>query len=355
METVVPPPADAELQLLTRWGDPFERSRSRKAAALSVLAHGVLIAVLISLPPELVEQPREEAPVHITPLVEPPTVLTQKAPNKGKVSKEFNAAELIPRPRIQAPPGPPAVARTPAPAPLPVPPPPAPKQAAGVNPSPPAAPPPLPEPPKVEAPPKEQPRAVTPAVVTPPPQIQAEESKPRSPFESPAGPAPVNPNARSPFGNPVDEALKQVTHTPDGRLYVGDGGIYGLGGAGGGVPAPGSPGSAVELLTDAQGVDFRPYLIRVLNSVRQHWQAIIPESVLRLGRRGRVAIQFAIDRQGGVPKLIIVPGRSSGTDSLDRAAVAGISASVPFPPLPSEFKGDRIILQFEFAYNMPKQ
>ena len=35
----------------------------------------------------------------------------------------------------------------------------------------------------------------------------------------------------------------------------------------------------------------------------------------------------------------------SGADALDRAAVAGISASVPFPPLPAEFKGDRIILQ----------
>jgi hypothetical protein len=38
-----------------------------------------------------------------------------------------------------------------------------------------------------------------------------------------------------------------------------------------------------------------------------------------------------------------------------RAAVAGISASVPFPPLPSEFKGDRIVLQMNFAYNMPRQ
>jgi outer membrane biosynthesis protein TonB len=45
----------------------------------------------------------------------------------------------------------------------------------------------------------------------------------------------------------------------------------------------------------------------------------------------------------------------SGADALDRAAVAGISAWVPFPPLPSEFKGDRIVLQMNFAYNMPRQ
>ncbi len=355
MEIVAAPQADAELQLLTRWGDPFERSRSRKAAVLSVAAHVALIAVLVSLPAELTEAPKPIVE-HITPLVEPPTVLTQKAPNKGPVAKQFSAAELAPRPRIQAPPGVPSAPHPPAPASTP---PPAPKRAA----LPPAPPPPLPEAPKVEAPPKEPARTTLPPALTPPPlatppQIQAEEHKPGSPFENPTAPPPVKPDARSPFGNPIEEALQQITHTPDGRLIVGDAGIYGLGGNGQRSPIPpglGSPGSAVELLTDTQGVDFRSYLYRVLSSVRQHWQAIIPESVLRLGRRGTVAIQFAIDRQGGVPKLVIVPGRSSGVDSLDRAAVAGISASVPFPPLPTDFKGSQIVLQFEFAYNMPKQ
>jgi outer membrane biosynthesis protein TonB len=42
----------------------------------------------------------------------------------------------------------------------------------------------------------------------------------------------------------------------------------------------------------------------------------------------------------------------SGVEALDRAAVAGISASVPFPPLPSEFKGSEIRLQFAFKYNV---
>jgi TonB family protein len=356
METVVPPAADAELQLLTQWGDPIGRSRSRQAAILSVLAHVALIAVLMYLPEEITERPPEEPVRHVTPLVYPPTPLTQKAPNKGKVAKEFNAADLAPRPRIQSPPG--------APAAPPLPPPPAPKQAAAVPP------PPLPEAPKVDAAPKELPRAAVPPVVAPvvtppvtppvtrPPQIQADENKPKSPFENPSTLPPTNPNARLPFGNPVEDALNKMTHTPDGRLIVGDSGISGPGGLGPAVqqlPGLGSPGSAVELLTDTQGVDFRPYLYRVLILVRQHWQAILPESVTRLGRRGTVAIQFAIDRQGGVPKLVIVPGRSSGSDALDHAAIAGISASLPFPPLPTGFKGDRIVLEFDFAYNMPKK
>jgi TonB family protein len=138
-------------------------------------------------------------------------------------------------------------------------------------------------------------------------------------------------------------------------LVVGDFGAAGPGGFGPGVnlpPSPGSQGSNMQLLTDPQGVDFRPYLVRILAVVKQHWLSVIPESV-RLGRRGKVAIQFSISRDGGVPKLVIA--EASGTEALDRAAVVGISASVPFPPLPAEFKGDRIVLQMNFAYNMPRQ
>jgi len=35
--------------------------------------------------------------------------------------------------------------------------------------------------------------------------------------------------------------------------------------------------------------------------------------------------------------------------------VAAISASNPFPPLPAQFKGGRVVLQLNFAYNLPKQ
>ena len=113
--------------------------------------------------------------------------------------------------------------------------------------------------------------------------------------------------------------------------------------------SPGKTASSLELLSDPMGVDFKPYLIRILATVRRNWFAVIPESV-RLGRRGKVTLQFAIDRSGGVPKLVIAT--PSGAESLDRAAVAGISASVPFPPLPKEFPGQQIRLRFAFQYNM---
>jgi TonB family protein len=105
----------------------------------------------------------------------------------------------------------------------------------------------------------------------------------------------------------------------------------------------------MELLSDPLGVDFTSYLIRVLAAVRRNWYAVIPESA-KLGRGGKVVIQFAIAKDGNVPKLVIaIP---SGADPLDRAAVAAISATNPFPPLPAEFKGNLIRLQFAFQYNV---
>ena len=62
-------------------------------------------------------------------------------------------------------------------------------------------------------------------------------------------------------------------------------------------PMPGKPGASLELLTNSQGVDFRPYLIQVLAKVKLSWFNVWPQSA-RMGRQGRVTIQFAIDRNG---------------------------------------------------------
>jgi len=344
METVGSPPAEPELHLLTEWGDRNTTSRTQRAAVLSVLAHIVVIVWLILFPPTVTVRHVEFIPPVrrvITPLIEPLTELTQKDPQKGKITKEFNASQQEARPAIKIP------ARTPSVSKAPV------KQASIPIPAPAKAAPsqPLPEPPKVEAVVKEPP-------VAPPPQIQPVEKPPEKPkiaFESPSAAPTQVPPGQSKIPTPnlsVTEAARQALrgNAGGGGMVVGDADAGG-GGYSPGVnlpPAPGVPASQIQLLSDPMGVDFKPYLIRVLASVKQHWLAVIPESV-RLGRRGKVAIQFSIDRTGGVPKLVIAA--PSGADALDRAAVAGVSASVPFPPLPTEFKGDKIVLQFNFAYN----
>ena len=109
---------------------------------------------------------------------------------------------------------------------------------------------------------------------------------------------------------------------------------------------------APTILSDTRGVDFGPYLARIVYIVRRNWLAIIPESA-RLGEKGRVGIVFEILKDGTVPQERMVA--SSGSDPLDRAAFNGIHASSPFPPLPDEFTGNHLVLQFIFLYNLTPQ
>ena len=298
----------------------------------------------MALPDNWSEPPRE--PEHhtvVTPLIAPPMELTQRAPNKKPISKEFDTVAELERPKVQIPQGAPSTTRPRAFRPdVPQPPPQKPTA-------------PLPEAPKVDTLP---PKTEVPQVAQLAPQIQPVE-RPKITLETPGAPPPAPVQGQTKIAIPnasVDQAIREaVKSTASGGQVVGDLDLGGPGGSGASInlpPAPGSTASNLELLSNPQGVDFRPYLMQVLATVRRNWMAVYPESA-RLGRRGRVGIQFSISRFGSVPKLVIID--PSGTDALDRAAVAGISASNPFPPLPSEYKSDRIVLQFNFAYNMPRR
>jgi TonB family protein len=115
-------------------------------------------------------------------------------------------------------------------------------------------------------------------------------------------------------------------------------------------PSPGTPLAGFELKSDPMGVDFRPYLTQILATVRRNWMSVYPESA-RLGLRGRVALQIRIVRNGIIAKLVYA--QQSGSHALNEAAVAGVGASNPLPPLPGEFKGDHIDIQLNFVYNAP--
>ncbi len=111
-------------------------------------------------------------------------------------------------------------------------------------------------------------------------------------------------------------------------------------------------GGNVEMLTPTEGVDFTNYLARVLASVKRNWYAVIPESA-RLGEKGRVMLQFRIQRDGNVPFPEPALVATSGKEPLDRAALSSIRASSPFEPLPPAFSGPYIELRFIFLYNLP--
>lgn len=289
----------------------------------SLLLHAAALALLIRLGPgrdQAVEQEIAWRVREATPLVAPP-------PAPAEVRLE----DLVAKPRVFVPP-PPAPARPPQPL---TPPPPklAPAELAAL---PPPAPGLVAQPPKIELPEPPGPALEKPhpVEITPQKEVVASPLLRRPPVS-------------------LEEAIREAARSRGGGVVVGD---AEAGAAPESVsemrsltPAPGRTASNIELLSDAQGVDFRPYLTRILATVRRNWLAVMPESA-RLGRRGRVAIQLAINREGRIPKLVIA--ESSGAEPLDRAAVAGITASDPFPPLPEEFRGEEIRIQFNFVYNM---
>jgi TonB family protein len=338
MQAVEVPQKTEDVRLLLAWDTAADQARSRRAGTLSIITHIVAIIILFALPREVFRPPVEPRRI-VTPLVFPLKEPTQKAPNTEKVSKSLNVEALLPRQNVVLP-----HARLSTTRPRALQPPPAPVAKPSV--------PPMIEPPKVDAAIKDGgpklPPGLTPTAA-PPPQIQTEE--PKLAFETPGsyGSGQGVPK-ESPPSTSVADAMRALSHSGSGGVVVGDLGM-GDGGIGPGINQPPSAGrqkSQLQLLSDPMGADFRPYLLQILQTVRRNWFAVMPESA-RLGRRGTVALQFAIAKDGTVTKIVFAT--NSGVDSLDRAAVASISMANPLPPLPLDFRGNIIRLQLTFAYN----
>ncbi|MGA7382806.1 MAG: TonB family protein [Terriglobales bacterium] len=112
----------------------------------------------------------------------------------------------------------------------------------------------------------------------------------------------------------------------------------------------GSAYGALDVLSDTMGVNFDPYLARVLHDVKLNWYNVIPQSAKApIMRKGTVVIEFAILKDGRVSGMRLI--NSAGDVALDRGAWSGIVTSNPFPPLPAEFAGQYLGLRMKFLYN----
>jgi TonB family protein len=331
METVVPPPADAELHLLTEWGDPSDRARVGRSALLSLLTHAAAVVFLLVVPETFMQPPHHElrAPV-ITPLIDPPTMLTQKLPNISKTIREMRSPDLSPR--LPLPPGPSPEPQAPAPrkkvaSPPPPPPPPPPKPIA-----------PLPEPPKLEIVPNETPKLTLPVQT---PQVPQPKARPAFEDVQPITQVPPNERVLQLPGPSVASAIRGALQGPGANTP-------------GTAQIPSSGADLPQLLSDPQGIDFAPYLAHVLSAVRQYWNTIIPGlPSVKAGHKGLVSLQFAIQRDGTVAKIVF--SQQTNDPSLNNAAVQAISGGGPFGPLPRQYQGLEIHVQMNFAYNVPRR
>jgi hypothetical protein len=212
--------------------------------------------------------------------------------------------------------------------------------------------------PTPERPPSDLPEAPKPRIqVAPTPAAPSQPMAPAPSHLEPVVPAtPANPNhlnlqlPQSSPGKMIQDQLGDaISRAPK------QGGVYS-----GGPAMPGSRGGpgmgyGVTILSDTQGVDFNPYIQRLLATLKRNWYYIMPESAL-MGDRGIVSTTFQINPDGSVPPPDPLLERTSGKGPLDNAAMSAIHASNPFEPLPSAFHGPYLKLRIIFLYNItPEQ
>ena len=321
--------------LLVQLQDDLARSRRREAVWISIIAHLMLFIALWNLP--LIEKTmgfHSVVVVPVSPVQDKNVTFLPLPPDLQKPAHRPNTNVLSDKDRI-------ATSRHPELDP---------KDLRKIRATPP------PGRPGLQGPRAQQPSPASPPIAqSPAPMQQAQpQASQRPQFESnqtaqlqmPAHPD--NSFSKWTAGRSAGSAIQQAAQAAAahrGSAGGGQEGDFGLG-----TGAKGRQLGALDILSDTQGVDFGPYLQRILQDVKENWYHLIPESAEM--KKGKLAIELAITKDGRVADMRLVA--SSGDVALDRPAWGSITASNPFPPLPGEFTGPYLALRFRFYYNPDK-
>lgn len=90
--------------------------------------------------------------------------------------------------------------------------------------------------------------------------------------------------------------------------------------------------------------DFGPYMSNLQKEIKGNWNP--PKG----NKSKRVKMRFTISQSGKLLKSKIV--QSSFDKEVDNAAIHALENSAPFEPLPKEFKGKSVDIEFTFDYNV---
>jgi outer membrane biosynthesis protein TonB len=308
------------IHLLDSLDDERSKARFRESIYISIIIYMGIVWFLFYGPRVLFHQPKLISPVDVlrerekqqltfldTPkdlssLSPKPKAVPQKAPTQQLDQKTLRQLQAMRKAELPA--------RTPAPPPAQ----PAPQQAAPT--------PPAPQPPPPAPPPTQQ------ALV-----------------EAPRPAPPTRPN----FGNPnqsAGDAIRKAAQEAARDRGAGDYTPNSPGGSRQGM------GTGVEVLSDTQGVDFGPYIRRILGDIKRNWIPLIPEEARPpLNKQGETLIRFTILSDGRIAAMNL-DGSSQDT-AIDRACWGGITGVGQFPPLPANFKGPSLELRVDFLTNKP--
>ena len=128
--------------------------------------------------------------------------------------------------------------------------------------------------------------------------------------------------------------------------YGGGVGGYGTGGGATGRGAGGGGRQRVGMSIPLKGYDLLPWATKVIDRLQLNWALpAVPE----VPEAARISMIVVIKKTGELDSIEILEGTS--IETLDRAALEAIRASLPFPALPADFPGDLLEVSFEFVYN----
>jgi outer membrane biosynthesis protein TonB len=207
----------------------------------------------------------------------------------------------------------------------------------------------------VQQPAQQQPPAANPAQqqaappAAPPATVQQSQlPQPTAPQQAPlpSAPAPSTAPPRPSFGNPNTSArdmIQQATRPPGGGGF-GDSGIPRAPGINHGM------GAAPQILSDTQGVDFNPYLNKIMREIYETWLPLIPEEARPpLNKQGETQIRFVINSDGTIGGMWLED--STHDDAINHACWGSITGVNQFPPLPKQFHGPNLELRIRYFTN----
>ena len=315
------------LEKITQYEDERRWQRIREGIWISIIAHILFFAALYFVPRYVFHQTQLIDPIQairdrkdLTYLDELPDALKQIQKIKPKTVLKPNESQLDKKTLY-------ALKALQKEKPKPAPPAPEPEQAKST-----------PPPPPVQQPQQQQPAVAPPSVAPQVPTAQIPQETPRP------SPVPAKPNFSLGSQNPEDQLRQALRDSARGQ---GGGSISGPG-----LPQHSGANGGAQILSDTQGVDFGPYMQKVIRETYRTWDPLIPEEVNPpILKRGECEIVFTILPNGRLqPHAMILTGRS-GDVALDRAAWGAIEGA-DFPPLPREFHGPYLQLRFRFQYNI---
>lgn len=187
---------------------------------------------------------------------------------------------------------------------------------------------------------------------------------PKSPFvvQTPSVKAPVG-STYKPAGTPSASSSSGGSGSAPAPKFSSQGGSYGnsskafssssgsyasRGSSGGGYgssgnPSPGNP-NGVPGIDAIRQPNWGPYMRDLEQRIKRNWTPPKGDS------SKRVVITFTIGRDGRLLSHKVT--KSSGVPLADRAAMSAIELTAPFRPLPPEFKGQSVPIEFTFDYNV---